>query len=213
MRNSNKHNSPPVAQQRPNTPSPRRDNNHQHTTAAAPLRPPVSTPPECHKETHGKHTHTLGPGQVEDRQVESLQKTQKNQKERKKRRYKRSKRRTRSNQTEREKEAYRKLLCELWKATPHKKRRQAGTDHCSTAAGRQAAACQPTRGSSNNNQKNKQQRPQLRALWQQQGRTYYRHHHCYYLCFCYGVYCAADAKGAKKEGRLKGSRDKEKGDL
>jgi len=120
MRNSNKHNSPPVAQQRPNAPGPRRDNNHQHTTAAAPLRPPVFAPPERHKETHGKHTHTLGPGQDEDRQVESLQKTQTNQKERKKRAAEEARdeqEATKRRERERERERRTGSCAKLWKAT------------------------------------------------------------------------------------------------
>jgi len=53
---------------------------------------------------------------------------------------------------------------------PHTQETTAGGDRPLQHSSRQAAACQPTRGSSSssNNQKNKQQRPRLRALWQQQ---------------------------------------------
>jgi len=214
MRNSNKHNSPPVAQQRPNAPGPRRNNNHQHTTAAAPLRPPVFAPPERHKETHGKHTHTLGPGQDEDRQVESLQKTQTNQKERKKRAAEEA--RDEQEATKRRERERERGVQEVVRSCgrPHTQETTAGGDRPLQHSSRQAAACQPTRGSSSNNQKNKQQRPRLRALWQQQATNVppAPPHRCCW-CFCYGVCCAADAKGAKKERTTQRQQGQREGDL
>jgi hypothetical protein len=163
------------------------------------------------KHTENTHTHTLGPGQDENRQGESLQKTQTNQKERKK--CAAEEERDEQEATKRgEREAYRKLLCEVVEGHTNKKRRRAGTDHCSTAAGRQPLVSRPAVAAATTRKTNNK-RPRLRALWQQ---TTSDERTTGTTTAAVGAsamvyFVPQTRRGAKKEGRLKGSRDKEKG--